>query len=107
MTGARVSDRGAARWTRGHPWIYRSDVVDGPERPGVVAVRDLRGRGYDAPAAWTGLLDASDPEALVPIVASPDEIWVVVAGGDGRHSAWMPAWNVCRGATEVLEEQGP
>jgi hypothetical protein len=70
-------------------------------------VRDLRGRGYDAPDAWTGLLDASDPEALVPIVASPDEIWVVVAGGDGRHSAWMPAWNVCRGATEVLEEEGP
>ncbi len=52
MTEARVSDRGAARWTRGHPWIYRSDVVDGPARPGVVAVRDPRGR-FLGRALWS------------------------------------------------------
>jgi len=40
----------------------------------------------------------------VPIVATPDDIGLVVAGGDGRHSAWMPAWGVCRGAPEVIEE---
>jgi len=65
-------------------------------------VRVLRDRAYYAPDAWKGLVDESDPEALVPIVASPDRIILVVAGGDGRHSAWMPAWGVCRGATEVI-----
>jgi 23S rRNA (cytosine1962-C5)-methyltransferase len=40
----RVSDRGAARWTRGHPWIYRSDVMDGIDAPGLVPVTDPRGR---------------------------------------------------------------
>jgi len=40
---AVVGRRGAARWRRGHPWIYRSDVVDGPTAPGVVAVTDPRG----------------------------------------------------------------
>jgi len=40
----RVSDRGAARWTRGHPWIYRSDLLDAVEAPGVVHVMDPRGR---------------------------------------------------------------
>ena len=40
----RVSDRGAARWTRGHPWIYRSDVMDDIAAPGVVPVTDPRGR---------------------------------------------------------------
>ena len=40
----RVSDRGAARWTRGHPWIYRSDVMDEIAAPGVVPVIDPRGR---------------------------------------------------------------
>jgi 23S rRNA (cytosine1962-C5)-methyltransferase len=40
----RVSDRGSARWTRGHPWIYRSDVMDEIPAPGVVAVTDPRGR---------------------------------------------------------------
>jgi 23S rRNA (cytosine1962-C5)-methyltransferase len=40
----RVSRRGAARWSAGHPWIYRSDVVDHPESPGLVRVADERGR---------------------------------------------------------------
>ncbi|MEP6571563.1 MAG: class I SAM-dependent rRNA methyltransferase [Gemmatimonadota bacterium] len=45
MTSAvRVSDRGAARWTRGHPWIFRSDVEPGPAEAGLVAVQDSRGR---------------------------------------------------------------
>jgi hypothetical protein len=64
----------------------------------------LRDRGYYAPEAWTGLVDESDPDALVPIVSDPDRIILVVAGGDGRHSAWMPAWSVCRGATEVIAD---
>jgi 23S rRNA (cytosine1962-C5)-methyltransferase len=34
-----------ARWRRGHPWIYRSDVLDHPRcPPGVVRVTDGRGR---------------------------------------------------------------
>ena len=44
MKPVRVSDRGAARWTRGHPWIYRSDVLDEVEAAGVVPVTDPRGR---------------------------------------------------------------
>jgi hypothetical protein len=65
-------------------------------------VRTLRDRAYYAPDAWKGLVDESDPDALVPIVTSPDRIILVVAGGDGRHSAWIPAWGVCQGATEVI-----
>jgi 23S rRNA (cytosine1962-C5)-methyltransferase len=42
---AVVSRRGSARWTSGHPWIYRSDVVASPEPAdaGVVAVADASG----------------------------------------------------------------
>lgn len=41
---ARVTKRGAARWERGHPWIYRSDVIEQPgEVPGAVGVVDDRG----------------------------------------------------------------
>lgn len=44
MTGrATVARRGAGRWRHGHPWIYRSDVVDGPPQPGVVTVTDAHG----------------------------------------------------------------
>ena len=52
MTDAQVSDRGAARWVRGHPWIYRSDVLRGPEAPGVVAVHDTRAR-FLGRALWS------------------------------------------------------
>lgn len=44
MTSVRVTPRGAERWVRGHPWIYRSEVVSGPESPGLVDVEDGRGR---------------------------------------------------------------
>jgi 23S rRNA (cytosine1962-C5)-methyltransferase len=41
---ARVTSRGAERWVRGHPWIYRSEVTSHPSEPGVVRVEDARGR---------------------------------------------------------------
>ncbi len=40
-----MSHRGADRWRRGHPWVYRSDVADesGAGPPGVVRALDLHG----------------------------------------------------------------
>jgi len=44
-SSAVVSTRGAARWDAGHPWIYRSDVLEAPRGgPGIVRVQDHRGR---------------------------------------------------------------
>jgi 23S rRNA (cytosine1962-C5)-methyltransferase len=39
-----VTARGAERWVRGHPWIYRSEVEPHPAEPGLVPVHDPRGR---------------------------------------------------------------
>jgi 23S rRNA (cytosine1962-C5)-methyltransferase len=44
VTTARVSARGAQRWARGHPWIFRSDVETSPDAPGLVVVTDHRGK---------------------------------------------------------------
>jgi 23S rRNA (cytosine1962-C5)-methyltransferase len=45
MLSATVSTRGARRWDAGHPWIYRSDVIDRPAgEAGAVRVRDQRGK---------------------------------------------------------------
>ena len=42
---AVVSARGAGRWQRGHPWIYKSDVSESPAGDaGVVTVRERNGR---------------------------------------------------------------
>jgi 23S rRNA (cytosine1962-C5)-methyltransferase len=41
----KVTARGAERWKQGHPWIYRSDVTEEPEKtPGIVPVTDRKGR---------------------------------------------------------------
>src|SRR6266498_1022041 len=41
----KVSARGAERWKQGHPWIYRSDVAEQPDKkPGIVSVTDRQGK---------------------------------------------------------------
>ena len=46
---ALVSPKGARRWTSGHPWIYRSDVVKRPDvHAGAVLVENAAG----APLGW-------------------------------------------------------
>ncbi|MEO6209546.1 MAG: class I SAM-dependent rRNA methyltransferase [Gemmatimonadaceae bacterium] len=42
---ATVSARGAERWDAGHPWIYRSDLIDPPDVPaGAIVVTDRGSR---------------------------------------------------------------
>jgi 23S rRNA (cytosine1962-C5)-methyltransferase len=53
MHNATVSAKGARRWDAGHPWIYRSDVVDAPDGdPGAVRVMDQRGKPIGV-ALWS------------------------------------------------------
>lgn len=50
---AVISARGARRWTDGHPWIFRSDVVMPPDVPaGAVDVEDQSGRALGV-ALWS------------------------------------------------------
>jgi 23S rRNA (cytosine1962-C5)-methyltransferase len=72
---AVVSPRGAERWTRGHPWIYRSDVARPPQAPpGVVRVQDIRQR-WLGQALWSPASEISlrlldrDPDAQI------DDAW--------------------------------
>lgn len=48
----RVAARGTARWRRGHPWIYRSDVHEVDLPAGLVTVRGPRDR-YLGRALWS------------------------------------------------------
>ena len=53
MDDAVVSNRGAARWQRGHPWIFKSDVARRPSAPaGVVRVLDARSKPLGV-ALWS------------------------------------------------------
>ena len=59
MLIATVSLRGARRWDAGHPWIYRSDVIERPDGPaGAVVVHDQRGKPLGI-ALWSPLSEIS------------------------------------------------
>jgi len=36
--------------------------------------------------------DASDPDAMLQIMAEPADMTVIVAGGSGKHSSWQPTF---------------
>jgi len=56
---ARLSKRGAARWHHGHPWIFRSDILEFPDGPpGVVEVTADNGR-FVGMALWSPLSQIS------------------------------------------------
>jgi hypothetical protein len=63
---------------------------------------ELRDRGHWGARSWPDEFEGQDDEFLVPLVSSPDKLLLVVAGGDGRHSSWMPAWSATERATEVI-----
>lgn len=54
-------------------------------------VKDARDRGgwflSGAPNIW---IDLNDDEATMPVVKSPESIFIVVAGGPGRHTLVIP-----------------
>ena len=75
MLHAIVSQKGARRWTSGHPWIYRSDVVERPDGgPGTAFVTDQRGKPLGL-ALWSPASEISlrlldrDPDAVI------DDAW--------------------------------
>lgn len=68
MSVAIISPRGEARWTRGHPWIFRSDVLERPDADaGVIPVVARNGRplgeGLWSPASEISLRMLTRPGA--------------------------------------------
>ena len=71
MLTALVSTKGARRWDAGHPWIYRSDVLERPNGDaGAVHVNDQRGKPLGT-ALWSPQSEISlrlidrDPDAAI------------------------------------------
>jgi 23S rRNA (cytosine1962-C5)-methyltransferase len=131
---AVVSARGARRWHSGHPWIFRSDIVQAPQSPpGAVPVRDQQGRALGI-ALWSPeseislrLLDP-DPDARIneawwhkqiakalarrePVSAHANAYRIVHGEGDGlpslvadRFDRWVVVQLLSAGLEAFREE---
>lgn len=41
---------------------------------------------------WPRWIDYTREDVTIPLVRTPNEVLVIVGGGAGRHSAWVPGW---------------
>ncbi len=55
---------------------------------------------------WPAWVDQADDEALCPIVGKPEDIHIVVTGGPGKHSAFIPTFGTSRSVTRRIERVG-
>ena len=52
---------------------------------------------------WPVWVDPNDDDALCPIVGTPEDIHVVVTGGPGKHSAFIPTFGTSKSVTRRIE----
>jgi hypothetical protein len=52
---------------------------------------------------WPDWVDQSDDEALCPVVGKPADIHIVVTGGPGKHSAFIPTFGTSKSVTRRIE----
>ena len=79
---AVVSAKGARRWQTGHPWIYRSDIVQRPTSPAAaVVVRDQRSKPIGV-ALWSPASEISLRMVDVDAGATLDHAWWRARIGD-------------------------
>lgn len=60
-----------------------------------VPMRDLTIGGFYGPRTdrymlWPRWVDRNDPDALMPVCRDADDFKIIVAGGPGKHSAYVP-----------------
>ncbi len=82
--------------------LSKSDVQEYVYQNARMPLHMLLGRAHYGNRNWPSWVDQTNPETLVPIARSSEDIVVIVAGGDGRHSAWLAGWGVTRMATEEV-----
>jgi hypothetical protein len=51
---------------------------------------------------WPDWVDRDDDEALCPIVGEPTDIHIVVTGGPGKHSAFIPTFGTSKSVTRKI-----
>jgi hypothetical protein len=76
-------------WSKQHVKEYLYEKARKPVR--LVKLGGLYGREV-ARNFWPRWVSRTDEDEMVPLVRRPSEITLVVAGGPGRHSAFLPGW---------------
>jgi len=83
-------------WTLHDDGWTRPDIREFLYEKARRSIRDLsRGGMYSAEfrrAYWPRWIDETAPDEMVPVVRTPSDILLVVAGGTGKFSLVIPGW---------------
>lgn len=82
--------------------LSKDDVREYVYQNARMPLRQLIGVAHYGSRNWPSWVDETNPDTMVPIVRSSNDLVVVVAGGDGRHSAWLAGWGVTRIVTQQI-----
>ena len=83
-------------WTKSD---IRQFVIETGRRPfGEVK----RGGMFGAKGYWPKWVDTSDDATMIPLHENPEDIVIVVVGGAGRHSSFIPTWGQSRSMTRPI-----
>jgi hypothetical protein len=77
------------RWSKTHLKEFLYEKARKPLR--LVKLGGLYGREVSR-NFWPRWVNRDDEDEMVPLVRRPSEITIVVAGGAGRHTAFLPGW---------------
>jgi hypothetical protein len=66
-------------------------------------VGKLKLRAMYKAESWPAWVDQSADDALCPIVGKPEDIHLVVTGGPGKHSAFIPTFGTSKSVTRTIE----
>jgi hypothetical protein len=66
-------------------------------------VGDLRNRAMWNMMNWPAWIDRDNDRTRVPLVGKPEDIHVIVAGGSGKHSAYIPTFGLSKSVTRKIE----
>ena len=80
----------------------RKDVKDYIFQHARLPFSEIKDRGHYGSRSWPEEWENVPDDYPIPLVTDPDKLVVVVAGGDGRHSSWMPGWSATERVTEVI-----
>jgi len=86
-----------AGWTKEDVRHYLYDQARQP-------MKRLKIGGMWGMQQWPRWFDALSNDAMVPIVATPQRIVIIVAGGPGKHSAVIPTSGTTQSAVAAIED---
>jgi hypothetical protein len=97
-----------ARMVADSGWSKRDVKTYLFERARIPLGRMRTGGGIGAPYGngWPRWMETEDDAALSPVASRPDDLIVIVAGGPGRHSLWIPAWGSSVSVTLPITDAG-